>query len=63
MTNFALPLVIITWHTMLGEYFWEKYDKTFFDFGDYLERKKNKKAHHIVITCTWRHLMGWKLNL
>jgi hypothetical protein len=31
MTNFALPLVIITWHRMLQEYFWTNSDKTFFD--------------------------------
>jgi hypothetical protein len=43
MTNFALPLMIIMWHRMLQEYFWTNSDKTFFDLGDNLERKKEQK--------------------
>jgi hypothetical protein len=34
MSNFSIPLVILTWHRMLQEYFWNNSDKTFFHFGN-----------------------------
>ncbi len=43
MTNFALPLVIITWHRMVQEYFWKNADNTFFDLGNYSEQKRKDK--------------------
>jgi hypothetical protein len=38
MSNFSIPLVLITWHRMLQEYFWNNSDKTFFHFGNYSEK-------------------------
>ena len=40
MTNFAIPLVILTWHRMIQEYFWKNGDKTFFEYGNYMPRKQ-----------------------
>ncbi len=40
MTNFAIPLVILTWHRMIQEYFWKNGDKTFFQYGNYMPRKQ-----------------------
>ncbi len=40
MTNFAIPLVILTWHWMIQEYFWKHENKTFFHYGNYMERKQ-----------------------
>jgi hypothetical protein len=40
MTNFAIPLVILTWHRMIQEYFWKHDNKTFFHYGNYSEQKK-----------------------
>ncbi len=31
--NFAIPLVILTWHQMLQEFFWKNSDHTFFELG------------------------------
>jgi hypothetical protein len=42
--NFAIPLVILTWHRMLQEFFWKNGDHTFFELGNYCgQRKKNTK--------------------
>jgi hypothetical protein len=42
--NFAIPLVILTWHQMLQEFFWKNSDHTFFELGNYCrQRKKNTK--------------------
>jgi hypothetical protein len=43
MSNFSIPLVIITWHRMLQEYFGNISDKTFFHFGNYSEQKTRDK--------------------
>jgi hypothetical protein len=40
MTNFAIPLVILTWHRMIQEYFWKNGNKTFFEYGNYMPRKQ-----------------------
>ena len=40
MTNFAIPLVILTWHRMIQEYFWKHGEKTFFEYGNYMPRKQ-----------------------
>ena len=40
MTNFAIPLVIFTWHQMILEYFWKHEKKTFFHYGNCMERKQ-----------------------
>ena len=40
MANFAIPLVILTWHRMIQEYFWKNGDKTFFEYGNYMPRKQ-----------------------
>jgi len=40
MTNFAIPLVILTWHRMIQEYFWKHGEKTFFQHGNYMPRKQ-----------------------
>ena len=40
MTNFAIPLVILTWHQMIQEYFWKNGKKTFFEYGNYMPRKQ-----------------------
>ena len=40
MTNFAIPLVILTWHRMIQEYFWKHEKKTFFQLGNYMPRKQ-----------------------
>jgi hypothetical protein len=40
MTNFAIPLVILTWHQMIQEYFWKHDNKMFFHYGNYSEQKK-----------------------
>jgi hypothetical protein len=40
MTNFAIPLVILTWHRMIQEYFWKNGEKTFFEYGNYMTRKQ-----------------------
>ena len=39
MTNYAIPLVILTWHRMIQEYFWKNGEKTFFEYGQYMPRK------------------------
>ena len=39
MSNFSIPLVILTWHRMLQEYFWNNSDKTFFHFKYYSKQK------------------------
>jgi hypothetical protein len=42
--NFAIPLVILTWHQMLQGFFWKNSDHTFFELGNYCgQRKKNTK--------------------
>jgi hypothetical protein len=40
MTNFAIPLVILTWHQMIQEYFWKNEEKTFFQYGNYMPQKQ-----------------------
>jgi hypothetical protein len=40
MTNFAIPLVILTWHQMIQEYFWKNEDKMFFQYGNYSPQKQ-----------------------
>ncbi len=40
MTNFAIPLVVLTWHRMIQEYFWKHGEKTFFQHGNYMPRKQ-----------------------
>ncbi len=40
MTNFAIPLVILTWHRMIQEYFWKHENKTFFHYENYMEQKQ-----------------------
>ncbi len=40
MTNFAIQLVILTWHRMIQEYFWKNGNKTFFEYGNYMPRKQ-----------------------
>jgi hypothetical protein len=57
MNNFALPLVIITWHRMVQKFFLENAGYTFFDLGNYNEQEKYEKMWHMVITCTWKSLM------
>ncbi len=40
--NFAIPLVILTWHRMLQEFNWKNSDHTFFELGNYRGQwKKN----------------------
>jgi hypothetical protein len=42
--NFAIPLVILTWHRILQEFFWKNSDHTFFELGNYhRQQKKNTK--------------------
>ncbi len=42
--NFAIPLVILTWHRMLQEIFWKNSDHTFFELGNYCgQQRKNTK--------------------
>ena len=33
--NFAIPLVILSWHRMFQEFFWKNSDHTFFDVENY----------------------------
>ena len=40
MTNFAIPLVILSWHRMIQEYFWKHGEKTSFQHGNYMHRKQ-----------------------
>jgi hypothetical protein len=40
MSNFALPLVLITWQRMLVEHFSENTNETFFEKGNYEPQKK-----------------------
>ena len=40
MTDFAIPLVILTWHRMIQEYFWKNENKLFFHFGNYSAQKQ-----------------------
>jgi hypothetical protein len=40
MTNFAIPLVILTWHRMIQEYFWKHENKTFFHYENFMEQKQ-----------------------
>jgi hypothetical protein len=44
MSNFALPLVILTWQRMLLEHFHDKSDETFFELGNYSARGKKYAA-------------------
>jgi hypothetical protein len=46
MNNFAVPLVIMSWHRMVQEFFSCNAGYTFFDIGDYSETQENKK--HVV---------------
>jgi hypothetical protein len=42
--NFAIPLVILTWHQMLQEFFWKNSDHTVFEIGNYCgQQKKSTK--------------------
>ncbi len=43
MNNFALPLVIMSWHRMVQEFFSCNAGYTFFDLGNYSETQENKK--------------------
>ncbi len=45
MSNFAIPLVILTWHQMLQEFFWKNSDKTFFHVGNYCAQNKRNTKH------------------
>ncbi len=45
MSNFATPLVILTWHRMLQEYFWKNSNKLFFHFGHYSSLNKRNMKH------------------
>jgi hypothetical protein len=40
MTHYAIPLVILTWHRMIQEYFWKNDKKSFFQYGNYMPRKQ-----------------------
>jgi hypothetical protein len=40
MTDFPIPLVILTWHRMTQEYFSKHDNKTFFHYGNYSENKQ-----------------------
>jgi len=40
MTHYAIPLVILTWHRMIQEYFWKNDKKSFFQHGNYMPRKQ-----------------------
>ncbi len=44
MSNFALPLVILTWHRMLQEFFWANREFTLFELGDYSKQCKKLAA-------------------
>jgi hypothetical protein len=45
MNNFALPLVIMSWHRMVQQFFSSNADYTFFDLGNYSEtQEQSKKA-------------------
>jgi hypothetical protein len=44
MNNFALPLVIMSWHRMVQEFFSGDAGYTFFDLGNYSETQKSKKT-------------------
>jgi hypothetical protein len=44
MSNFALPLVILTWQRMLLEHFHDNSDETFFELGNYSARGKKYAA-------------------
>ena len=44
MSNFALPLVILTWQRMLLEHFHDNSDETFFELGNYSEGGKKYAA-------------------
>jgi hypothetical protein len=48
--NFAIPLVILTWHQMLQELFWKNSDHTFFELGNYCGQRK-KIQNNRLITC------------
>ncbi len=43
MNNFALPLVIMSWHRMVQEFFSSNADYTFFDLGNHSETQESKK--------------------
>jgi hypothetical protein len=43
MNNFALPLVIMSWHRMVQEFFSGNAGYTFFDLGNYSETQEFKK--------------------
>ncbi len=45
MSNFAIPLVILTWHRKLQEYFRKNSDKLFFHFGHYSAQNKRNTKH------------------
>jgi hypothetical protein len=40
MTNYPIPLVILTWHRMIQEYFWKNEKKAFFQYGNYMPQKQ-----------------------
>ncbi len=44
MSNFALPLVILTWQRMLLQHFHDNRDETFFELGNYSARGKKYAA-------------------
>jgi hypothetical protein len=48
MTNFAIPLVILTWHQMIQEYFWRHDNKMFFHYGNYSEQKKGNQNMGLI---------------
>jgi hypothetical protein len=47
MSNFAIPLVILTWHQMLQEYFWKNSNTSFFHFGHNSAQNKRNTKHSL----------------
>jgi hypothetical protein len=43
MNNFALPLVVMSWHRMVQEFFSDNAGYTFFYLGNYSETQESKK--------------------
>jgi hypothetical protein len=49
MTNYAIPLVILTWHRMIQEYFWKNEKKSFFQYGS--GKMKKSRSFNMEIIC------------
>ncbi len=50
MSNFALPLVILTWWRMLFKHFHDNSDETFLNWENIVQEARNMRQHPLIIS-------------